>query len=151
MVAYESTVYPGATEEICVPIPEEESGLPCGKNFKIGYSPERINPGDRVHRLEKIKKIVSGMDNKTRAEIGKVYNLVIRAGTAPVFSIQTAKAIMVVEYSQIIQAVAHKTFFEMVLPGIRSLFVLNGREHVLMDVKGVLNKKEIEQNRTIRY
>ena len=73
VVVYESTVYPGVTEDICVPILEEESGLKCDIDFKIGYSPERINPGDKVHRLENIKKIVSGMDKETCEEIKKVY------------------------------------------------------------------------------
>lgn len=100
IVVYESTVYPGATEEVCIPILEKESGLRCGVDFKIGYSPERINPGDKLHRLENIKKIVSGMDDETRDEIQKVYNLVIEVGTVPVSSIKTAEAIKVVENSQ---------------------------------------------------
>ena len=100
IVVYESTVYPGVTEDVCVPILEETSGLRCGTDFKVGYSPERINPGDKVHRLENIKKIVSGMDDETRDEIKKVYDLVIRAGTVPVSSIKTAEAIKVVENSQ---------------------------------------------------
>ena len=73
IVVYESTVYPGVTEDICIPILEKESGLKCGVDFKIGYSPERINPGDKVHRLENIKKIVSGMDAETLDTIAKVY------------------------------------------------------------------------------
>lgn len=100
IVVYESTVYPGVTEDVCVPILEEESGLKCGKDFKVGYSPERINPGDRVHRLENIKKIVSGMDDATCKEIKKVYDLVVEVGTYPVSSIKTAEAIKVVENSQ---------------------------------------------------
>lgn len=100
VVVYESTVYPGATEGICIPILEEESGLRCGVDFKIGYSPERINPGDKVHRLENIQKIVSGMDDETRDAIKQVYDLVIKAGTVPVSSIKTAEAIKVVENSQ---------------------------------------------------
>lgn len=100
IVVYESTVFPGATEGVCIPILEEESGLRCGVDFKIGYSPERINPGDKMHRLENIKKIVSGMDDETRDEIQKVYNLVIEVGTVPVSSIKTAEAIKVVENSQ---------------------------------------------------
>lgn len=100
VVVYESTVYPGVTEDICVPILEKESGLKCGADFKIGYSPERINPGDPVHRLENIRKIVSGMDKETRDVIENVYNLVIEVGTYPVSSIKTAEAIKVVENSQ---------------------------------------------------
>lgn len=100
IVVYESTVYPGATEDVCIPILEKESGLKCGVDFKIGYSPERINPGDKVHRLENIKKIVSGMDEEALEEIENVYNLVIEVGTYPVSSIKTAEAIKVVENSQ---------------------------------------------------
>ena len=100
IVVYESTVYPGVTEDICVPILEEESGLRCGVDFKVGYSPERINPGDRVHRLENIRKIVSGMDEESLTEIRNVYDLVIEVGTHPVSSIKTAEAVKVVENSQ---------------------------------------------------
>lgn len=100
IVVYESTVYPGVTEDICVPILEKQSGLKCGVDFKVGYSPERINPGDKVHRLENIKKIVSGMDAESLEEIKNVYNLVIEVGTYPVSSIKTAEAIKVVENSQ---------------------------------------------------
>ena len=100
IVVYESTVYPGVTEDICVPILEKESGLKCGIDFKIGYSPERINPGDKIHRLENIHKIVSGMDNESLNEIKKVYDLVIEVGTHPVSNIKTAEAIKVVENSQ---------------------------------------------------
>ncbi len=100
IVVYESTVYPGVTEDVCIPILEKESGLKCGIDFKIGYSPERINPGDKVHRLENIKKIVSGMDEDSCKEIENVYNLVIEVGTYPVSSIKTAEAIKVVENSQ---------------------------------------------------
>lgn len=100
VVVYESTVYPGVTEDVCVPILEKESGLKCGLDFKVGYSPERINPGDPVHRLENIRKIVSGMDKETRDVIEKVYNLVIEVGTYPVSSIKTAEAVKVVENSQ---------------------------------------------------
>ncbi len=99
-VVFESTVYPGVTEDVCVPILERESGLRCGRDFWIGYSPERINPGDRVHTLEKIVKIVSGMDADTCRAIADVYALVIAAGTYPVSSIRTAEAIKVVENSQ---------------------------------------------------
>lgn len=100
IVVFESTVYPGVTEDVCVPIIEEESGLKCGVDFKVGYSPERINPGDKVHRLENIRKIVSGMDEESLAEIKNVYDLVIEVGTYPVSNIKTAEAIKVVENSQ---------------------------------------------------
>ena len=100
IVVFESTVYPGVTEDVCVPILEQESGLKCGVDFKIGYSPERINPGDKVHRLENIRKIVSGMDEQTLTEIKNVYDLVIEVGTYPVSTIKTAEAIKVVENSQ---------------------------------------------------
>ncbi len=100
IVVYESTVYPGCTEDICIPILEKESGLKCGIDFKIGYSPERINPGDKIHRLENIHKIVSGMDAEALAEIKNVYDLVIEVGTYPVSNIKTAEAIKVVENSQ---------------------------------------------------
>ena len=100
IVVYESTVYPGVTEDVCIPILEKESGMVCGVDFKVGYSPERINPGDRVHRLENIHKIVSGMDAESLAEIKAVYDLVVEVGTYPVSSIKTAEAIKVVENSQ---------------------------------------------------
>lgn len=100
IIVFESTVYPGVTEDVCVPILEKESGLRCGVDFKVGYSPERINPGDKIHRLENIRKIVSGMDKKTLDEIKNVYDLVIEVGTYPVSSIKTAEAIKVVENSQ---------------------------------------------------
>lgn len=100
IVVYESTVYPGVTEDVCVPILEKESGLRCGIDFKVGYSPERINPGDKVHRLENIHKIVSGMDKESLEEIKNVYDLVIEVGTYPVSSIKTAEAVKVVENSQ---------------------------------------------------
>ncbi len=100
IVVYESTVYPGCTDNVCIPILEKESGLQCGKDFKIGYSPERINPGDKVHRLENICKIVSGCDKVSLEEIKKVYDIVIEAGTFPVSNIRTAEAVKVVENSQ---------------------------------------------------
>ena len=100
IVVFESTVYPGVTEDICVPIIEKESGLKCGVDWKIGYSPERINPGDRVHTLTNICKIVSGMDEESCREIKKVYDIVIKAGTFPVSTIKTAEAVKVVENSQ---------------------------------------------------
>ena len=100
IVVYESTVYPGVTEDICVPILEQESGLKCGVDFKVGYSPERINPGDKVHRLETITKIVSGMDEETLEEVAKVYELVVEAGVHRAESIKVAEAAKVIENSQ---------------------------------------------------
>lgn len=100
LVVFESTVYPGVTEDVCVPILEKESGLKCGVGFKVGYSPERINPGDKAHRLENIRKIVSGCDAETLCEIKAVYDLVIKVGTYPVSNIRTAEAVKVVENSQ---------------------------------------------------
>lgn len=100
IVVYESTVYPGCTEDVCIPILEKESGLRCGVDFKVGYSPERINPGDKVHRLENIHKIVSGMDAESLEEIKRVYDLVIEVGTHAVSNIKTAEVIKVVENSQ---------------------------------------------------
>jgi UDP-N-acetyl-D-galactosamine dehydrogenase len=100
IVVYESTVYPGVTEDICIPILEKESGMKCGVDFKVGYSPERINPGDKVHTLENIIKIVSGIDNKSLEEISKVYELVIEAGVHRAKSIKVAEAAKVVENSQ---------------------------------------------------
>lgn len=100
VVVFESTVYPGVTEEVCVPILERESGLKCGVDFKVGYSPERINPGDKVHRLETIKKIVSGMDEETLGCVAKVYELVVEAGVHKAESIRVAEAAKVIENSQ---------------------------------------------------
>ena len=100
IVVFESTVYPGVTEEVCLPILEKESGLICGKDFKIGYSPERINPGDKVHRLETITKIVSGMDEETLEVIARVYELVVDAGVHRAESIKVAEAAKVIENSQ---------------------------------------------------
>ena len=100
IVVYESTVYPGVTEDICIPILEKESGLQCGIDFKVGYSPERINPGDKVHTLENIIKIVSGIDSESLGEIAKVYELVIEAGVHRASSIKVAEAAKVVENSQ---------------------------------------------------
>lgn len=97
IVVFESTVYPGVTEEICLPILERESGLKCGVDFKIGYSPERINPGDKVHRLSTIKKIVSGMDGEALEEIAKVYSIVVKAGVHKASSIMVAEAAKVIE------------------------------------------------------
>ncbi len=100
IVVFESTVYPGVTEDVCVPIIEKESGLKCGVDWKIGYSPERINPGDYIHRLPTIVKVVSGMDEESSREIQKVYDIVIKAGTFRVSNIKTAEAVKVVENSQ---------------------------------------------------
>ena len=100
IVVYESTVYPGVTEEVCVPILEKESGLKCGIDFKVGYSPERINPGDKEHRLENIVKIVSGMDKESLEEIANVYSMVIEAGVYKAESIKVAEAAKVIENSQ---------------------------------------------------
>ena len=100
IVVFESTVYPGVTEDICIPIIEKESGLKCGVDWKIGYSPERINPGDYIHRLPSIVKVVSGMDEESAREIKKVYDIVIKAGTFLVSNIKTAEAVKVVENSQ---------------------------------------------------
>ena len=100
IVVYEATVYPGCTEDVCIPILEKMSRMKCGLDFKVGYSPERINPGDKVHRLENIHKIVSGMDADALEEIKNVYDLVIEVGTYPVSNIKTAEAIKVVENSQ---------------------------------------------------
>lgn len=100
IVVYESTVYPGCTEDVCIPILEKQSGLKCGVDFKVGYSPERINPGDKVHRLENIHKIVSGIDEDSLKVIKAVYDLVIEVGTYPVSNLRTAEAVKVVENSQ---------------------------------------------------
>ena len=100
VVVFESTVYPGVTEDVCVPILERESGLKCGTDFKIGYSPERINPGDKVHRLETITRIVSGMDEETLDCVAKVYELVVEAGVYRAESIKVAEAAKVIENSQ---------------------------------------------------
>jgi UDP-N-acetyl-D-glucosamine/UDP-N-acetyl-D-galactosamine dehydrogenase len=100
IVVFESTVYPGVTEDICVPILEKESGLKCGADFKVGYSPERINPGDKVHRLETIIKVVAGQDEETLDIIAKVYELVVEAGVHKAASIKVAEAAKVIENSQ---------------------------------------------------
>ncbi|MBD5484747.1 MAG: nucleotide sugar dehydrogenase [Lachnospiraceae bacterium] len=100
IVVFESTVYPGVTEDICVPILEKESGLKCGVDFKIGYSPERINPGDKVHRLETITKIVSGMDEETLDIVARIYELVVEVGVYRAESIKVAEAAKVIENSQ---------------------------------------------------
>ena len=100
VVVSESTVYPGVTEDICVPILEKESGLVCGVDFKIGYSPERINPGDKVNTLETIVKIVSGMDAESLENIKKTYEMVVKAGVYPVSTIKVAESVKVVENTQ---------------------------------------------------
>ncbi len=100
IVVYESTVYPGATEEFCVPILERVSGLTCGVDFKVGYSPERINPGDKTHRFETIRKIVSGQDAETCGIVAAVYGSVVTAGVFRAASIKVAEAAKVIENTQ---------------------------------------------------
>lgn len=100
IVVYESTVYPGVTEDICIPILEEESGLKAGIDFKVGFSPERINPGDKVHTLETIVKVVSGMDEDSLEVIAKTYELVVEAGVHRAESIKVAEASKVIENAQ---------------------------------------------------
>jgi len=100
IVVYESTVYPGVTEDICVPILEKESGLKCGIDFKVGYSPERINPGDKVHTVDKIIKVVSGQDEETLETVARVYELVVTAGVHRASSIKVAEAAKVIENTQ---------------------------------------------------
>jgi UDP-N-acetyl-D-glucosamine/UDP-N-acetyl-D-galactosamine dehydrogenase len=100
IVVYESTVYPGVTEEICIPILEEQSGLKCGIDFKVGYSPERINPGDKTHRIENIVKVVSGVDEESLIEIATVYELIVEAGVYKAESIKVAEAAKVIENAQ---------------------------------------------------
>ena len=128
IVVFESTVYPGVTEDICVPIIEKESGLKCGVDWKIGYSPERINPGDYIHRLPSIVKVISGMDEESAAEIKKVYDIVIKAGTFPVSSIKTAEAVKVVENSQRDINIAFMNEIAMICDrlGIDTMEVLDG-------------------------
>ena len=127
IVVFESTVYPGVTEDICIPILEKESGLRCGQDFKIGYSPERINPGDKVHRLENITKIVSGMDAETLEEIAAVYDLIIEAGVYKAESIKVAEAAKLVENSQRDINIAFMNEFAMVceLMGINTKSVID--------------------------
>ena len=127
IVVFESTVYPGVTEDICIPILEKESGLRCGQDFKIGYSPERINPGDKVHRLENITKIVSGMDAETLEEIAAVYELIIEAGVYKAESIKVAEAAKLVENSQRDINIAFMNEFAMVceLMGINTKSVID--------------------------
>ena len=100
IVVYESTVYPGATEKTCIPILEKESGMKCGVDFKIGYSPERVNPADKVNTLEKIVKITSGIDEESSETIAQVYELIIDAGVHRASSIKVAEAAKVIENSQ---------------------------------------------------
>lgn len=128
VVVYESTVYPGVTEDVCVPILEKESGLICGRDFTVGYSPERINPGDKTHTLTNIKKIVSGQNEETLQEVSNVYNIVIEAGTYPVSSIKTAEAVKVIENSQRDVNIAFVNEIAMALDrmGIDTTEVING-------------------------
>jgi UDP-N-acetyl-D-galactosamine dehydrogenase len=100
IIVYESTVYPGATEEVCIPILEKESGFQCGREFKIGYSPERINPGDHEHTFTKILKVVSGQDAETLDIVADVYSSVIKAGVHKAASIKVAEAAKVIENTQ---------------------------------------------------
>lgn len=100
IVVFESTVYPGVTEDICVALLEQESGLQCGTEFKVGYSPERINPGDKTHRLDTITKIVSGMDEDSLEEIARIYEMIVSAGVFRAKSIKVAEAAKVIENSQ---------------------------------------------------
>jgi len=100
IVVYESTVYPGATQEDCVPVLERASGLICGRDFTVGYSPERINPGDLVHRFETIRKIVSGQDQHTLNIVADVYGSAVKAGVYRASSIMVAEAAKVIENSQ---------------------------------------------------
>lgn len=99
-VVYESTVYPGVTEEVCIPILEKHSGLKCSKDFKVGYSPERINPGDKTHTVTRIKKIVSGCDAEALEEIARVYETIVEAGVYKAESIKVAEAAKVIENAQ---------------------------------------------------
>ena len=100
IIVYESTVYPGVTEDVCVPVLEKVSGMKCGIDFKVGYSPERINPGDQSHRFENIRKIVSGMDAETLECVARVYELAVKAGVYRAESIRVAEAAKVIENSQ---------------------------------------------------
>jgi UDP-N-acetyl-D-galactosamine dehydrogenase len=100
IVVYESTVYPGVTEDICVPLLEQESGLKCGAGFKVGYSPERINPGDKVHTVDKIVKVVAGQDEETLETVARVYAAVVTAGVHRASSIKVAEAAKVIENTQ---------------------------------------------------
>jgi len=100
IIVYESTVYPGVTEEVCVPILEEESGLVCGEDFKVGYSPERVNPGDKVNTVETIVKVVSGMDKESLETIAKVYEMIIKPGVHRAPTIKVAEASKIIENSQ---------------------------------------------------
>ena len=100
VVVFESTVYPGVTEDVCVPILEAESGLTCGFDFKVGYSPERINPGDEVHTVDRIVKVVSGQDEETLETVAEVYELIVSAGVHRAPSIRVAEAAKVIENTQ---------------------------------------------------
>lgn len=100
VICYESTVYPGLTEEVCIPLLEKESGMKFGTDFTVGYSPERINPGDKVHTLETIKKIVSGSDDATADLLVQVYNSVVKAGIHRATCIKVAEAAKVIENTQ---------------------------------------------------
>lgn len=128
IVVFESTVYPGVTEDVCIPIIEKESGLKCGVDWKIGYSPERINPGDSVHTLTSIQKVVSGMDDESAQIIKKVYDIVVKAGTFMVSNIKTAEAVKVIENSQRDINIAFMNEIAIICDklGIDTIEVLNG-------------------------
>lgn len=100
IVVYESTVYPGTTEEVCVPILENFSSKSCGNDFKVGYSPERINPGDKVHTLENITKVVAGQDKETLEAVAELYEKIIKAGVYRASSIKVAESAKVIENTQ---------------------------------------------------
>lgn len=99
-VIYESTVYPGMTEEVCVPLLEGKSGLTCGKDFFVGYSPERVNPCDSIHSIENVVKVVSGLDEQTAIAVEQIYQTIIKGGTCRVSSVKIAEACKVLENTQ---------------------------------------------------
>ena len=118
IVCYESTVYPGVTENICAPIIERESGMKCGRDFKVAYSPERINPGDKEHRVFNIRKIVSGMDEETLENVAEIYSLVIKAGVYRAESIKVAEAAKLVENAQRDINIAFMNELSLAFPGL---------------------------------
>ena len=143
LLVYESTVYPGVTEEICIPLLEARSGLRCGKDFKVGYSPERVNPGDKNHRLENIRKIVSGIDQETCDEIAELYELVVKAGIFRATTIKVAEAVKVAENSQRDMNIAFMNELAMVFDrlGIRTREVveaMNTKWNALSFVPGLV-------------
>ena len=130
IVVFESTVYPGVTEEVCIPILEEESGLKCGIDFKVGYSPERISPGDKVHRLSNIKKIVSGSDEEALSIITDLYNLVVEVGVHPVSDMKTPPA-----HLRVFQLKRLSFFLRIYLKPnrffLRSIYIYSIKKHIL--------------------